>query len=451
MRVRNDFSKGSIIKNIMKMALPMILAQMINVLYNIVDRIYIARMPENSFLALTGVGVCLPIISIVMAFANLFGMGGAPLCSIERGRQNNEEAENIMGNSFVMLVATGILLTLLGLLMKKPMLYLFGASDETFLYANQYITIYLLGNVFVMISLGMNHFINAQGFGRIGMMTIILGAVTNIILDPIFIFVLDMGVQGAALATIFSQFLSALWILKFLTEKQAILKLNKNSFILKKDRIKRILGLGTSGFVMQFTNSLVQILCNTTLQLFGGDLYVGIMTIIHSIREFLTMPVAGLRSASQPVMGFNYGAREYKRVKSCIKFITISSVSYNVIVWLLLESFPGFFISIFNNDSEILKAGIPVMRIFFSFFFIMALQQAGQSTFVALGKSKLAIFFSIFRKVILVIPLVILLPRLWGLGSTGVFLAEPISEFIGGITCYGTMMLTVWKELQEQL
>jgi putative MATE family efflux protein len=300
-----------------------------------------------------------------------------------------------------------------------------------------------------MISLGMNHFINAQGFGRIGMMTIILGAVTNIILDPIFIFALDMGVQGAALATIISQFLSALWILIFLTEKQAILKLNKSSFILKKDRVKRILGLGASGFVMQFTNSLVQILCNTTLQLFGGDLYVGIMTIIHSIREFLTMPVAGLRSASQPVMGFNYGAREYKRVRSCIKFITIVSISYNLIVWLLLESFPVFFINIFNNDPEVLKAGIPVMRIFFSFFFIMALQQAGQSTFVALGKSKLAIFFSIFRKVILVIPLVILLPRLWGLESTGVFLAEPISELIGGITCYGTMMLTVWKELQE--
>jgi len=447
--IKTDFSKGSIVKNIMGMAIPMILAQLVNVLYSIVDRIYISRMQGDAFLALTGVGVCLPIISMVAAFANLFGMGGAPLCSIERGRQNYDEAEKIMGNSFVMLVSSGIILTLVGLLIKKPMLYLFGASDATYPFADQYVAIYLLGNVFVMISLGMNHFINSQGFGRMGMMTVVLGAVANIILDPIFIFVFDMGVQGAALATIISQMMSALWVLKFLLGKRAILKLNKSSIRLEKHRVRRILTLGTSGFVMQFTNSIVTILCNSTLQQFGGDLYVGIMTVINSVREFISMPVSGLNNGAQPVMGYNYGAREYKRVKSCIKFTTAVSVLYNALLWLLLESFPAFFIRIFNNEPDVLQAGIPAMRIFYAGFLVMSLQSAGQSIFVALGKSKRAIFFSLFRKVILVVPMTVLLPRLWGLGNTGVFLAEPISEVIGGAACYITMLSVVWRELSE--
>lgn len=450
MEVKNDFSKGSIVKNIMNMALPMILAQVVNVLYNIVDRIFISRMPENAFIALTGVGVCLPIISMVMSFANLFGMGGAPLCSIERGRANLKEAENIMGNSFIMLVISGIVLTGLGLLIKRPLLYWFGASDITFPYANQYVTIYLLGNVFVMISLGMNYFINSQGFSKIGMLTVLLGAVTNIILDPIFIFWLNLGVQGAALATIISQLLSALWVLQFLTGKKAILKLKKSSYKLEKTRVKRILALGTSGFVMQFTNFLVEIFFNATLQQFGGDLYVGIMTMVNSIREILTMPVTGLGNGAQPVIGYNYGARQYQRVKSSIKFTTLISVMYTTFVWLLLQSFPGFFIKIFNNDPQVLQAGIPVTRLFYAVFFFMALQHSGQSTFVALGKSKWAICFSTLRKVIIVIPLVIILPRLGGLGTIGVFLAEPVSEFIGGTACYLTMVVTVWKELKEE-
>nr|WP_230869377.1 MATE family efflux transporter [Iocasia fonsfrigidae] len=451
MEIENDFSKGSITKNIMNMAVPMILAQLVNVLYNIIDRIFIGRMPGDAFLALTGVGICLPIISMVMAFANLFGMGGAPLCSIERGRQNCDEAEKIMGNSFLMLVSSGIILTIIGLLIKKPMLYLFGASEMTFLYADQYVTIYLLGNIFVMISLGMNPFINAQGFGRIGMMTVILGAIINIILDPILIFKLDMGVQGAALATIISQSLSAIWVLGFLTGKKAILKLKKSSLRLKKERIKRIIGLGTSGFVMQFTNSLVQIVCNTTLQLYGGDLYVGIMTILNSIREFITMPVQGLTTGAQPVIGFNYGAREYKRVKSSIKFTAITSITYTTLSWLLLLGFPEFFISIFNNDPEVIKAGIPMMRLFYATFFMMALQFTGQTTFVALGKAKHAVFFSTFRKVILVTPLVILLPGFLGLGTNGIFIAEPISQFIGGTACFTTMLFTIRKEIKRNI
>jgi len=450
METVNDFSKGSVSKHIMDMAIPMILAQLANVLYNVVDRIYISRMAGDAFTALTGVGVSLPIISIVMAFANLFGMGGAPLCSIERGRGNNDEAEKIMGNSFVMLVASGIILTVIGLIIKNPMLYMFGASDATFKYADDYITIYLLGNIFVMISLGMNNFINSQGFGRIAMMTVIMGAVANIILDPIFIFALGMGVKGAALATIISQFLSAVWVLKFLTGYTAILRLKKSSFVLQKERIKRIIGLGTSGFVMQITNSLIQIVSNATLQVYGGDLYVGIMTVINSVREIFSMPVMGLASGAQPVMGYNYGAGKYKRVKSCIKFTAVSAVLYNTFIWILIQAFPGFFIRIFNSDAEVLKAGIPMLKMFFGCFFVMALQMAGQSVFVALGKSKFAVFFSIFRKVVLVFPMVILLPRLWNLGITGVFLSEPISEVIGGIACFGTMFLTVWKGLKEE-
>jgi putative MATE family efflux protein len=447
--VKNDFSKGSIVKNIMNMALPMIIAQLVNVLYNIVDRIFIGKMPGHAFLALTGVGVCLPIISIVMAFANLFGMGGGPLCSIERGRKNNGEAEKIMGNSFVLLILSGIILTVIGLLIKKPMLYLFGASDLTFPYADQYVTIYLLGNVFVMISLGMNHFINSQGFGRIGMLTVLLGAITNIILDPIFIFTFNMGVQGAAWATIIAQFSSTVWVLKFLFGKKTILRLKLSGFKLKKARVLRILALGVSGFVMQFTNSLVHILCNSTLQQFGGDLYVGIMTVVNTIREFISMPVSGLGGGARPVMGFNYGAREYRRVKHCIKFITVTSILFTTVMWVLLQSFPAFFIGIFSDDLEVIKAGVPVLRLFYGAFFIMSLQYAGQSTFLALGKSHWATFFSIFRKVVLIIPLALLLPRFWGLGSAGVFLAEPISEFIGGGACFITMLMTVWQELKE--
>lgn len=320
---KNDFSRGSVVGNIMKLAVPMTLAQLINVLYNIVDRIYIGMIPENATLSLTGLGLCLPIISIVIAFANLFGMGGAPLCSIERGRGNEKEAEAIMGNSFVMMVAVGILLTVLGLMFKRPMLYLFGASDATIPYADAYVTIYLMGNIFVMTGLGMNSFINSQGFGTVGMMTVLLGAVTNIVLDPVFIFVFHMGVRGAALATILSQMLSALWILAFLTGRRTILKLRPSAMKLDAGRLLRIVGLGMSGFTMSITNSLVQIMYNSMLQKFGGDLYVGIMTVINSVREVISMPVNGLTNSAQPVLGYNYGAREYKRVQKAIVFMSV--------------------------------------------------------------------------------------------------------------------------------
>lgn len=444
---KNDFSQGSIIKNILELAVPMTLAQLINVLYNIVDRIYIGRIPDHATMALTGLGLCLPIISMVIAFANLFGMGGAPLCSIERGRGNDEEAEAIMGNSFIMMILCGLALTVLGLIFKRPMLYLFGASDATIPYADSYVTIYLLGSVFVMVGLGMNSFINSQGFGRIGMLTVLLGAVSNILLDPIFIFVLDLGVQGAAWATIISQGLSALWIVRFLTGDKTILKLQKRAFRLKKQRVMEIIGLGLSGFTMSITNCSVQIMYNASLARFGGDLYVGIMTVINSVREIISLPVNGITNSAQPVMGYNYGAGEYRRVKQAIVFMSAVSIIYTTIVWSLVHGFPEFFIRIFNQDADLVAAGVPAMQIYYFGFFMMSLQFAGQAVFVALGKSKNAVFFSIFRKVIIVIPLILILPNLFGLGTKGIFMAEPVSNFIGGIACFGTMLGTVWPEL----
>lgn len=444
---KNDFSQGSVIKNILGLALPMTLAQLINVLYNIVDRIYIGRIPKDATLALTGLGLCLPIISMVIAFANLFGMGGAPLCSIERGRGNEEEAENIMGNSFVMMVLCGLILTILGLILKRPMLRLFGASDATMPYADSYITIYLLGSVFVMTGLGMNSFINSQGFGKVGMLTVLLGAAANIILDPVFIFVLGLGVQGAAWATILSQGLSAFWIVRFLTGDKTILKLHKKAFSLKRQRVLSIIGLGLSGFTMSITNSLVQIMYNASLGRYGGDVYIGIMTVINSVREVVSLPISGLTNSTQPVMGYNYGAGQYGRVKKAILFMSVVSITYTTVMWGLVHGFPEFFIRIFNHEGDLVAAGIPAMRIYYFGFFMMSLQFAGQSVFVALGKSKNAVFFSIFRKVIIVVPLILILPGLFRLGVSGIFMAEPISNFAGGLACFGTMIITVWPEL----
>ncbi|MGN1141815.1 MAG: MATE family efflux transporter [Oliverpabstia sp.] len=445
----NDFSQGSVKQNILRLAGPMTLAQLINLLYNIIDRMYIGHLPENATLALTGLGLTFPILMLVTAFSNLFGMGGAPLFSIARGRQEEDRASNIMGTTFTMLLLSGVLLTVVGLLIKEPLLYLFGASNQTFPYADQYLSIYLFGSTFVMFSLGMNNFINAQGFARKGMLTVLIGAVLNILLDPIFIFVLHMGVQGAALATIISQFFSALWILRFLTGKEAVIRLKKNSLKVHLPLLKEIVALGTSGFVMSFTNSAVQIVCNATLQNFGGDIYVGVMTVINSIREVVSMPVQGITNASQPVLGYNFGAKEYRRVKEGIKFMSITCIIYTTVIWIVLLVFPKPFIHIFNSSSQLLKLGVPSMTIYFFGFFMMSLQFSGQSTFVALGRSKNAVFFSLFRKVIIVIPLTLILPHIGGLGVNGVFLAEPISNFIGGTACFMTMLRTVWPMLSS--
>lgn len=437
---QTNFSTGNVYRNIMEVAVPMIIAQILNLLYNIVDRIYIGRIPEIGATALTGVGLCFPIITLITAFTYLFGNGGAPLCSMERGRGNEKEAEMLMGNTFVMLIGTG-------LLFYRPILYAFGASDVTFPYASGYIKIYLLGTLSVMVTLGMNPFINSQGFGNMGMLTILIGAVLNIVLDPLFIFVFHMGVRGAAAATIISQFCSAVWVLRFLCGKKAVLTLKKSAMIISGKRVKDIISLGMSGFFMAFTNSLVQIVCNATLQTWGGDIYVGVMTVLNSVRDIFTMPVQGLTNGASPVMSFNYGEKAYDRIKKAIKFITIVCVVYTFTGWGILKLAPEFFIRIFNNDPELLRKGVPALHIYFFGFCFMALQFTGQSVFVALGKAKRATFFSLLRKAFIVVPLTILLPYVNGLGTDGVFWAEPISNLAGGCACFFTMLATVLPEL----
>lgn len=446
----SDFSHGSVKGNILRLAGPMTLAQLINLLYNIIDRMYIGHLPEDSTWALTGLGLTFPIITIITAFSNLFGMGGSPLFSISRGKGEEERAGKIMGTTFTMLVITGLALTLLIFLIKKPLLYLFGASDRSFPFADQYLSIYLCGSTFVMISLGMNSFINAQGFARKGMLTVLIGAVCNIILDPILIFLLGMGVRGAALATILSQMISAVWVLHFLVGKEAVIRLTRSHLAVHWPLLKDILGLGTSGFVMSVTNGLVQIACNATLQTWGGDVYVAVMTVINSVREVVSMPVSGLTSAAQPVLGYNYGAGKYLRVKEGIRFMSVICILYTTAVWILLLIFPKPFIHLFNSSSDLLKLGVPAMTIYFFGFFLMSLQFSGQSTFVALGKSKSAVFFSLFRKVFIVVPLTLLLPYVGGLGVYGVFLAEPISNLVGGSACFFTMLRTVWPVLGQK-
>ena len=446
---KNDFSQGSVVKNIISLALPMTLAQLINILYNIVDRMYIGRIPAHATLSLTGLGLSMPIITVVIAFANLFGMGGAPLCSIARGKGDIRGAEKIVGNAFTMLLCTGLLLTFIGLLIKKPLLYAFGASDATFPFADSYLSIYLLGSVFVTVSLGMNSYINAQGFARVGMVTTLIGAVLNILLDPFFIFTLGMGIQGAAIATVISQFASAVWTVRFLTSPKAILRIRLSCMRPSGRTIRSITTLGLSNFMMAITNSIVQVVCNATLSVYGGDLYVGVMTVINSIREIVSMPVSGITNGSQPVISFNYGADKYDRIKTAIRFMAVSCIAYTTAVWGILHLFPVFFIHIFNTQADLVEAAVPSMQIYYFGFFMMSLQFSGQTVFQALGKAKFAIFFSILRKVVIVAPLTILLPRWITPSVNGVFLAEPISNFLGGTACFVTMLIVVRKELNK--
>lgn len=448
--VQNDFSQGAVGADIMRMAIPMTLAQFLNILYNIVDRIYIGRIPGASTLALTGVGVCFPIITLVNAFASLVGSGGAPLCSIARGRKDNERARGIMGVSFFMLLVTALILTGILQIFEEPILTAFGASNHTHSYASDYMRIYSLGTVFVMISLGMNPFINSQGFGKIGMMTIAIGAGLNILLDPLLIFGLNMGVRGAAWATVISQALSAVWVVRFLAGEKAILRLERKYIRFQPGLAREICGLGLTGFIVDFTNSAVQLACNKMLSLFGGDLYIAIMTVLNSVRTVVSLPVQGVNNGAQPVVGYNYGAGKYERVRQGIRFQTVVCLVYTAAVWLLVVIFPAFWIRLFNADPQLLAEGVPSLKLYFFGFVMMAFQFAGQSSFVALGKAKQAVFFSLFRKIVIVVPLTIILPYVNGLGVNGVFLAEPVSNFVGGLACYVTMYRTVYKRLGRE-
>lgn len=446
-----DFSNGKTAQNIFLAAFPMLVAQVLNLMYNIVDRIYIGRIPGEGVTALGGVGVCFPLITVITAFTNLYGVGGAPLCSIERGRRNLKGAQDIMNTSFILLVGTAVILTLTGEIFCRPVLYLFGASDTTIVYAEPYMRIYLAGTVFSMVSLGLNPFINSQGFSSVGMMTVFIGAAANIVLDPIFIFLFGMGVSGAALATILSQLLSAIFVLRFLTSDTAELKLDLRGGVnLKLSTVKNIIGLGVSSFVMQVNNSLIQVVNNNVLGSFGGDMYISAMTIINSVRQILDTPALAITDGASPVLSYNYGAGKYKDVKKAVFLVTGATLGYTGIVWLLIFLFPVFFISIFNSDSSLLSVAVTSMHTYFFAYIFQALQFSGQMVFKSLGKKKQTIFFSILRKVIIVVPLTIILPHVAGLGARGVFMAEPVSNVVGGTACFTAMLLMIMPELNKK-
>jgi len=451
-----DFENGSVFRNILQTSFPMLVAQVLSLLYSIVDRIYIGRIPETGTAALGGVGLCFPVIILVTGFSNLYGLGGAPLCSIERGRGDRDGAELVMNVAFFMMLGTAIVLTVAGELFCPLLLRLFGAGPGNYMYASAYMRIYLLGTVFAMIATGLNPYINAQGYARTGMLTVVIGAVTNIVLDPLFIFVLHLGVRGAALATILSQFLSAVFVLRFLTRLDTELKLRYltlHDFVTKHLELAGdIVSLGMSSFVMQCTNSLVSICCNRVLSTTGGAdsaLYVSIMTIITSIRQLLDTPVLANGEGTSPVISYNYGAGRYRKVRRAILIMTIVGVGYTALMWVFVLIRPSLFISVFSSDKSILEKAVPALHMYFFAFVFQALQISGQTTFKALNKKRQAIFFSIFRKVIIVVPLTFLLPTVFGMGPMGVFMAEPVSNFVGGTACFVTMVCTVLPELRQ--
>lgn len=450
-----DFGKGSILKNILLAAGPMVAAQILSLLYNIVDRMYIGRIADHGLQALGAVGLCFPLIAIINAFANWFGSGGAPLCAIESGKGNHEKAQAYLNASLILTLLGGIVLTLLGLLFCQPVLQLFGTSPANMVYALPYMQIYLCGTIFSMIALAMNPFINAQGFPGVGMLTITVGAVSNIVLDPLFIFVMGMGVRGAALATVISQVLSALFVVWFLRSPKARFQIcipfRLWKSLLQPKRVWNILSLGLAGFVMQCTNSLVQIVSNNCLSIYGGDLYISVMTVISSIRQILDTPIFGLTDGTGPILSFNYGARQYERVKSGIRIMTILALAYTALVWGLILLVPGFFIALFTPDPTLQEAAVPALNTYFFAFVFQGLQYSGQTVFKSLNKKKQAIFFSLFRKVIIVVPLTLALPSFFHMGVYGVFLAEPISNVVGGSACFLCMLLTVYRRLKTVL
>lgn len=416
--------------------------------YNVVDRIYIGHLPGTDSMALTGIGLAFPLTTLVAAFTFLFGTGGTPLFSIARGARQEERAEKILGNTCSLLFYSSVVLLLFCYFLRAPILYLFGASADSYSYADAYLQIYLLGTPFSMLSTGLNGFINAQGFPRIGMLTTLLGAVLNLVLDPVFIFGLHMGVGGAALATVLSQSVSCIWVLKFLTGKKTLLRIKKVHLRIERKLAGEIAALGMPGFIMQGTNCLVQVVCNATLKVYGGDLYVGIMTVINSAREILSLPVIGITNGAQPVLGYNYGAKEYEKVRQGIRFTAISGIAYTLLAWLLVIVSPHLLMSVFTEDTAMIETGAGALRLYFFGYFFMAFQFTGQSAFTALGYSRHAIFFSLLRKAVIVVPLTLLLPK-FGSGVNGVFLAEPVSNAIGGLACFVTMYFALYRKLKS--
>lgn len=442
-----DFSKGKVSSLILRVSFPLIVAELVNLLYNMVDRIYIGHLAENGSLALTGLGLCFPVISLVSAFAKLFGPnGGAPLCAMARGKEDYKEASLVMGNSFTLSVLTGFILMIIVLVFNKPILYAFGASDLTYPFARDYLMIYSVGTIPVLLTLSMNAFINSQGFAMIGMVTVLIGAVINIVLDPILIFVFRMGVKGAAIATVLSQTMSCIFAVSFLCGKSVELKLRFSDMRLGASRCWRIISLGMSGFTMGATNSIVQLVCNKCAFIWGGDLYVGVMTILNSVREVYNTVMNGIGGGASPVMSFNYGAKNGERTIKASNFTLVFTFAYAMLAWIVIILFPHAMAMLFTQDTAMIDASAGALRIYFFGFFFMAFQTAGQQTFVALGKAKQAVFFSLFRKVIIVVPLTIILPYFFGIN--GVMLAEPISNVVGGLAAYLSMRHMVMPELR---
>jgi len=443
-----NFGEGSVNKHIIRQSGPLIISQLVQLLYNIVDRIYIGHIPGEGSTALTGLGLTFPVVSIILAFTMLFGQGGSPVFSIAMGAGDCTKASKTLSNSAFLLAAGGLVLTILLYIFMKPVLYLFGASDETYPYAAAYLKIYIAGTIFSMVGSGLNYYISAQGFPVIAMITTLSGAILNIGLDPLFIFAFDMNIKGAAIATVISQFASFIWVLRFLTRGKCEYKLQIRHMKPDGKICREICTVGFTGFVMQFTNSATQIVCNRTLGQYGGDLYVGIMAIVSSVRDIMSVAVHAITNGAQPVLGFNYGAGKYDRVRKAIRFTFVIATAYTVLAWLLIVLFPGFFIGLFTDDTELAKESVAALHLFFMAYIFMAFQFSGQSTFMALEMNRKAIFFSLFRKVILVIPLTILLPLFVTPAVNGVFLAEPVSNVIGGLSSFLTMYFTVYRRLK---
>lgn len=431
------------------LAVPAITSQVVNALYNMVDRMYIGHIPEVGSAALTGVGVCFPIIMIISAFAYLFGMGGAPRASIFMGKKDNDTAEKILGNCTTSLMIIAVLLTVLVLIFQEPLLYLFGASENTIGYAMDYMTIYAIGTIFVQLTLGLNAFISAQGFSKISMLTVVIGAVTNIVLDPIFIFGLNMGVQGAAVATVMSQALSAIWAFWFLSGKNTILKLKRENLKINFHILLPCIALGVAPFAMQATESVLILCFNSSLLKYGGDLAVGAMTILSSVMQFAMLPLQGLTQGGQPIISYNYGAKQGDRVQKAFKLQTISCFSYSSILWLLIMIFPSLFVAIFTSDPQLTEITIWALRIYMAGVLLMGIQISCQQTFIAFGNSKKSAFLAVFRKILVLIPLIYILPMFISDQVFAVFLAEPIADTIAVLTTSTMFYFEMKNKMKE--
>jgi len=430
MSAKQDMGTGSVKKLMIKMAVPALVGQLVNLLYNIVDRIYIGHLPEVGGTALTGVGLFTPILMLITAFAMLAGAGGAPRAAIAMGKGDKNEAEKILANCFTVLLMLAVILTGVLYFAAPTLLRWFGASDATLPYAVDYARIYILGSVFVLTVMGMNTFITTQGFAQISMLTTVIGAVINIILDPILMFVFNMGVKGAAIATVTSQAISALWILRFLTGPKTILKLKVPNMKLVPSIILPCLGLGISSFVMVSTESILSISFTSSLARYGGDVAVGAMTVLTSINQLITMPLSGICHGGQPLISYNYGARKFDRVREAFFCQFGACVAYTTVFWLMLMIFPNFFAGLFTNDIALVDYTAWALRIFLACGFSVGFQLSCQQAFMALGQAKISLFMACLRKIILLIPLIFILPNFFENKAFAVFLAEPVSDIV---------------------